>query len=132
MERMMTYAHSNWREILQPNKDATLRLFCFYPLGLGAASYAYWPTFLPASIEVSVIHLPSRQSSLVAESLHPSSLLPDVARAIEDGRQPGQVDAFFGHCSGALWAIEVARYLSTHSHVQPARLFVASCPAPHK
>jgi medium-chain acyl-[acyl-carrier-protein] hydrolase len=113
-----------------PRPQATARLFCFSPAGVGASAYRLWPEALPASLEVCPIQLPGRESRL-RES--PCSSIAALVDALAPALLP-QLNlpyALFGHSMGAVLASELTRKLATMGQPLPQHLIVSGRRPPH-
>ena len=121
---------SLWFVNLKPNPEARLRLFCFPYAGGGVLGFRRWPQYLSDRIEVWALQLPGRDARW-SEAL--SRRLLTVATEIAITSRPflEMPFAFFGHSLGALMAFEVTRRIRRDLKVEPSRLFVSGCRAPH-
>lgn len=122
-------AHNPWIARLRPASAGQLRLICLPHAGGGGATFRGWSDELPHDIDLCVVRLPGRESRLREPQVRKmDELVPTLAGAL-DGMLDGRY-AFFGYCSGALTAFELARYLVRSGHQPPERLFVCACPSP--
>jgi surfactin synthase thioesterase subunit len=110
--------------------DASFRLICLPPSGVGASLFQSWYRYLPPQIDVCAIQLPGREDrfreppykdlkTLVHE-------LGEVLRSCFD-----RPFAFYGHSMGAIIAFELARELRRLTIPGPAHFFAAAYRAPH-
>lgn len=122
-------ANNPWIARLRPASTGQLRLICFAHAGGGGATFRGWVDELPRDIDMCVVRLPGRESRLREPQVRKmDELVPTLATAL-DGLLDGRY-AFFGYCSGALTAFELARYLVGSGRRAPERLFVCACPSP--
>lgn len=129
MTTMSQTANNPWIARLRPASNGQLRLICFPHAGGGGATFRGWVDVLPKDIDMCVVRLPGRESRLREPQLRKmDELVPTLATAL-DGLLDGAY-AFFGYCSGALTAFELARYLVGSGRPGPQRLFVCACPSP--
>lgn len=120
---------SPWIIEPDPQPGATVRLFCLPYAGGGAAAYRPWRQLLPASVALSVVQLPGRETRLREapyRRLGPlvETLVEAVAPAID------RPYALFGHSMGALIAFEFARALRRRGAPEPVCLIVSGRRAP--
>ncbi|WP_179499990.1 thioesterase II family protein [Streptomyces sp. WZ.A104] len=111
--------------------DATMRLYCLPPAGLGPSFYARWAALLPSTVELYAIQLPGRealndQPSLTDPRQLTTALANEIANTDDDG-----LFAIFGHSLGSLLAYETARRLVRTHQRRPALLALSAMPAPH-
>ncbi|RCJ38754.1 gramicidin dehydrogenase [Nostoc minutum NIES-26] len=120
---------NSWVTCLQPNPQASLRLFCFPYAGGSSLIFRTWSANLPATVEVCPIELPGRGSQMRSAAF--TRLEPLVA-AIAPTLVPysDKPFAFFGHSMGALVSFEVTRLLRQEYNLHPVHLFVAGRRAP--
>jgi surfactin synthase thioesterase subunit len=108
--------------------DACARVVCLPPAGGGASRFRDWQPQFPASIELTAVRLPGRESRFSEDPLTTLDAAADeILQALDDA--PMLPTTLFGHCSGAITAFELARRLS-FSDFPPAHLVVASQSAP--
>lgn len=111
--------------------DATVRLYCLPPAGLGPSFYAHWAPLLAPGVDAYAIQLPGRE----ALSGHPSLTDPrEVVTALADEIADTDDDrafALFGHSLGSLLAYETTRRLVRTHQRRPALLALSALPAPH-
>jgi len=122
-------ALSRWFSFPRPNRQASLRLFCFPYAGGGAVIYRTWPAGLPKEIEVCAAQLPgrgNRHAEPLYDRLEPlvEALVPAILPHLD------KPFAFFGHSMGALISFELARRLRSLHRVEPLRLFISGRSAP--
>jgi surfactin synthase thioesterase subunit len=112
-----------------PTADAGARLFCFPYSGAGASMYYRWPRRI-GSVEVCPIQLPGRETRMREPHYGTYEAL---ASALVEWLPPylDRPFGFFGHCGGALPAVELARQLHQAGQPTPRRIFVSSQVAPH-
>ena len=112
-----------------PNRDATVRLFCFPYAGGGAAIFRSWHLRLPDSLEVWGLQLPGRGNRQFERPYRRTrEAVPEITEAL--GPLLDRPFAFFGHSMGAILSFEVARWMSRQWHVQPEHLFISGRRAP--
>jgi medium-chain acyl-[acyl-carrier-protein] hydrolase len=109
--------------IPHPNAQAEARLVCFPPAGAEAFMYDGWVTSLPESIELCAVQLPEQKQEV-------SQVIAELAESLLQHTRKGQKLFFIGLCLGAIWAVEVARYLRDHAGLQPEHMVVVTYPAP--
>lgn len=107
---------------------AGLRLLCIPYSGVGASSFAAWPTRL-GPLELLRVQAPGRENRL-AEPHYGS--YERFADGLIEALQPylDRPFAFLGHCSGALAAYETAVELRRRGLPAPSLLVVSSQVAP--
>jgi medium-chain acyl-[acyl-carrier-protein] hydrolase len=115
--------------IIEPEKQAAIRLFCFPYAGGQASLFRTWSHELPPQVAVYRIQLPGRglrfREALFTDLV---SLIETLTPAIRPFlRSPF---AFFGHSLGALTSFELICSLRKHYSLVPDYLFVSGCPAP--
>ena len=115
---------------LRRTRDARVRLLCFPHAGGGASAFRMWSQDLPSPVAVCALQAPGREHRLTEQ---PLSSLPALVGTLslmlrDDDDLP---TVFFGHSFGGLVAFELLRELRRQGGRQPARLFIASCRAPH-
>lgn len=113
----------------RPSDDPAARLFCFPYSGCGASMYHRWPRRIGA-IEVCLIQLPARENR--GREPHYGTYEALASALLE--YLPPYLDkpfGFFGHCGGALPAVELAYQLHQAGRPTPQRVFVSSQVAPH-
>ncbi|GLZ35171.1 thioesterase [Lentzea sp. NBRC 105346] len=111
--------------LLEPDPDATKRLFCFPFAGVGAAAFRGWPGRI-GDIEICPVQLPGRENRMRdAAYTDFDTFGTEAASALEPYLD--RPFAFFGHCMGALLAHAVADRLER----KPNRLFVSSSYVPY-
>jgi medium-chain acyl-[acyl-carrier-protein] hydrolase len=115
----------------RPNPKAQLRLFCFHHAGGSTTLFHQWRDRLPQQVELWVARLPGR-GDRAAEA--PLKRMGAVVHEISEAFVPFLKEpfAFFGHSMGASIAFETARLVRRRHGVQPTRLLVSSCQAPHR
>lgn len=118
-----------WR-LYEPNRRATLRLFCVPYAGGSASVYREWVRSLPAHVEVYGIQLPGR-SNRYSEPL--LTEVPAVVDGVGGSIAPllDRPFAFFGHSLGALLAFELTRWTRRRLGRLPEHLIVSGRRAPH-
>ena len=106
------------------------RLVCLPYAGAGASRYADWPALLSPDIEVIAVQLPGREDR---HRERPFTSVSPLVRALARSLRPylRVPTAFFGHCTGALLAFELAQDLEHRLGVPLARVIVSGHPAPH-
>ncbi|WP_370416323.1 thioesterase II family protein [Streptomyces fradiae] len=108
--------------------DSLLPVVCFPWAGAGSVPFRAWSRTAPAGVALEVVRLAGREDRM--REPPPARLRPLVEEiAAELDRDRPQV--FFGHCFGALLALEVARLLRRNGRAGPARLLVAGEPPGH-
>jgi len=113
----------------KPGAEAGVRLFCFPYSGAGATMYDRWPRRF-GDVAVCLIQPPGRQNRIREPHYDTYERL---AADLIDYLTPylDRPFAFFGHCSGALPGVEVARQLAAAGLPRPRRVFVSAQVAPH-
>ena len=109
--------------------DATVRLFCFHPAGVGASVYRHWGVDLPANVEVAAIQLPGRGNRFTEPPIAEIPLLVDALVTNLAPHLEGRF-AFFGHSMGAVLAYELAHALRNRGLPSPCHLIVSGRKAP--
>jgi medium-chain acyl-[acyl-carrier-protein] hydrolase len=111
-------------------RSPIVRLVCMPYAGAGASIYAEWPDLLSPEIEVIAIQPPGREDRQLEPPF--ASVWP-LVRALGKAVRPylERPTAFFGHCTGALLAFELAREVETRFGVSPGHLIASGQPAPH-
>lgn len=106
------------------------RIFCFPYSGSGASAFSAWPATI-AGAEICPLQFPGRENRL-AEPHYGTyeNLAADLIGPLEPLLDPPF--AFFGHCSGALPALETAVRLAERGLPQPDCLVVSGQAAPHE
>jgi medium-chain acyl-[acyl-carrier-protein] hydrolase len=118
-----------WLPYVQPNPEASLRLFCLPYAGGSALIYRSWPHKLPPGVEVYAVQLPGRGHRMKESPfLSVTSLVAALAEALRPHLD--KPFAFFGHSMGALSSFELARHLRRHEGLAPEHLFVSGRSAP--
>ncbi|TWP53814.1 thioesterase [Lentzea tibetensis] len=111
--------------LLEPDPDATKRLFCFPFAGVGAAAFRDWPGRI-GDIEICPVQLPGRENRMREPAYTDfDAFAEDAVRELDPYLD--RPFAFFGHCMGALLAHAVADRLDR----KPQRLFVSSSYVPY-
>ncbi len=120
---------NKWVSCSRPNRQASVRLFCFPYAGGGISAFHTWSNGSLADVEISAIQLPGRESRLHEAPY--TTLLP-LVKAVTSGIHSYQdlPYAFYGHSLGALIAFEVARELQRREEACPVHLFVAALRSP--
>ncbi|MFI1018267.1 thioesterase II family protein [Streptomyces sp. NPDC020965] len=121
-------AASPW--FVRPSSPAhPARIFCFPFSGSGASAFSAWPAVID-DIEVCPVQFPGRENRLS----HPHyGTYENLAADLADSLVPliDRPFAFFGHCAGALPAVETVVRLAALGLPGPDCLFVSGQPAPH-
>jgi surfactin synthase thioesterase subunit/glycosyltransferase involved in cell wall biosynthesis len=120
---------SPWFPSIDSTSDATLRLFCLPFAGAGTSAFRGWTGSLPASIGISPVRLPGRESRLAEV---PFRHMEPLVRALADAILPfiDHPFAFYGHSMGAAIAFELTRLLRKENRPLPAALYVSGARAP--
>lgn len=126
---MSAGTNNPWIARLRPASSGQVRLICFPHAGGGGATFRGWVDELPRDIDMCVVRLPGRESRLREPQVRKMDELVATLATALDGMLDGRY-AFFGYCSGALTAFELARYLTGSGRHGPERLFVCACPSP--
>ena len=110
----------NWK----PNRNASVRLFCFPYAGGGDSIFRSWQQSLPDTIEVCPVQLPGRGLRITEPPCTEMNQLIEVAG---EALAPylDKPFALFGHSMGALIAFELARHVRREYSAQPVHLFVS-------
>lgn len=109
---------------------AVRRLFCFHPVGAGAALFAPILLAPPSELEVLALQAPGRENR--ANEPHERDfhrLIECVTAALKDHLDRPYV--FWGHSFGGLVAFEVLRRLRALGLPQPVHLLLSGTIAPH-
>ena len=108
----------------RPNPEATRKMICFPPAGIGASFYSKWFRRVPDFLEVWAAQLPQREY-LAAETL-PDSLAEVMALFYEEVEEilDGEFD-IYGHSFGAAQAFTMATWLEAKG-INPNRLVLAA------
>lgn len=115
-----------------PQRDASVRLFCFPYAGSGAAVFLPWRApFATSAIDLCCVQLPGRETRFTEVLI---SAMPELVRGICDGIEPHLDRPFslFGHSMGAVISYEVARELARRGLPLPEWLFVSGSLPPHR
>lgn len=120
---------SPWIVWWRRDAASSTTLFCLPNAGAGASPFRTWPEAVPDGIDLAALRLPGRESR-IAEP--PIADLRELAAAVAEALAPSLRPpyAFFGHCSGAWLAFELARQLRRESLPLPARIVVAAQAGP--
>jgi surfactin synthase thioesterase subunit len=124
---LIDVAPARWL-LRRPNPDASARLFCFPYSGCGASMYHRWPRRI-GNCEICLIQPPGRENRI--REAHYETYEAMAAGLAEF--LPPFLDrpfGFFGHCGGALPAVELAYQLARSGRPTPRRVFVSSQVAP--
>lgn len=100
---------------MRPDPGAKRLLLCIPQSGAGVAAFRKWPPGLRGAANVYGARLPGRERRLHEEPLTSIGAMADeLAGAVADvvATAGAQAICLFGHCSGALVALEVAYRLS--------------------
>lgn len=104
-------------------------LVCFPWAGGGSAPFRQWTDWLPEDVGLWAVRLAGRESRLDERPLDDMErLVGELAEEV--GAFESGPFAFFGHCSGALIAFELARELRRRDAPLPVQLLATSQPAP--
>ncbi|WP_405573504.1 thioesterase domain-containing protein [Streptomyces phaeochromogenes] len=112
-----------------PSTEYPARIFGFPFSGSGASAFSAWPTAIDG-IEVCPVQFPGRENRLA----HPHyGTYENLAAGLVDSLVPllDRPFAFFGHCAGALPAVETVVRLAELGLPGPDCFFVSGQPAPH-
>ncbi|GAA2987913.1 MULTISPECIES: thioesterase II family protein [Streptomyces] len=120
------------RVVLDRRPDATTRLYCVPPAGMGPECYHRWARLLPAWIEPCTVSLPGRGARAGEVSLTDPEEVSALLAAVFDDPADARPFAVFGHSAGALLAYEAVRRLRRTQGRLPGLLAVSSLPAPHR
>jgi len=123
----MTSALNSWFITLNPNPNASSRLFCFHYAGGNASLFYPWTKHLDASIELIAIQLPGHGAPFKGPLLASTNA---VILYLKEAILPyfDRPCFFFGHSLGALIAFELARTLQRDHKLLPNCLFVSGSP----
>jgi len=119
-----------WMPLRTPAESDGLLLFCFPHAGAGASTYRSWLTAVPG-VALVPLQPPGREARMREtpyQRMEP--LVAELAGVVSEaaGDRPY---AFWGHSLGALVAFETQRALRRRGDVEPVRLVVSGCAAPH-
>ena len=116
-------------DILTPNKDAKVRLFCFHYGGGSSVSFYPWMNKVLHSAELVAVDLPGRGRSMNKPLLHSidkvTTLLLEQIEYYTD-----KPLIFFGHSVGALICFELAKAMKAQHLRLPVHLILSGCVAP--
>lgn len=116
---------ARWTRPAQPRA----RLVCLPWAGGGAGPFREWRNLVPPDTELLAVRWPGRESRL--DEPPPTGLAAAVSGLADDLHPlPELPTVLFGHCSGGLFAFELARELRRRGAALPGRLVVASGEAP--
>jgi surfactin synthase thioesterase subunit/NAD(P)-dependent dehydrogenase (short-subunit alcohol dehydrogenase family)/acyl carrier protein len=120
-----------WLVFPRPNPSAATRLFCFHYAGGGAATFRPWADTLDPSIELVAVDPPGRGARVDESPLRTfdelmAELMPRVEPYLD------RPFALFGHCLGALTALEAARRFVPLARAPLVHLFVSGARPPHR
>lgn len=119
-----------WMPLRTPADSEGLLLFCFPHAGAGASTYRNWLNTVPG-VGLVPLQPPGREARL-REAPHQrmAPLVAELASVVSEaaGDRPY---AFWGHSLGALVAFETQREIRRRGDVEPERLVVSGCAAPH-
>jgi surfactin synthase thioesterase subunit len=121
----MTAAETPWLVWWRRETAPRVTLICVANAAAGAAPFRSWAEYLPVGIDLAALRLPGRESRLAEP---PIDDLGALARAaVAELAPPLEAPyAFFGHCSGAWAAFEIAREFRRRALPLPVRLVVAA------
>ncbi|MFE4588982.1 thioesterase II family protein [Streptomyces laurentii] len=113
----------------RPSPDAQARVFCFPYSGVGASMFHRWPRSIDG-VEVCLIQLPGRENR-IRDPHH--GTYEQLARDLVEFLPPylDKPYGIFGHCGGALAAVELANQLEAAGLPVPRRLFPSAQVAAH-
>lgn len=120
----MTNAVIRWSD----PPDARVRLVCWPHAGAGTARFRQWSQTLGDDVAVWAACLPGRERR-IREEPHRDIAAAVAEALVELEGVPVDSLALFGHCSGALIALAVARQLALGG-ISPRHLFVAGQAGP--
>jgi medium-chain acyl-[acyl-carrier-protein] hydrolase len=105
------------------------RLLCLPYAGGSCTIFRNWARVLPPDVEVLPIQLPGRGAR---HQERPPSSIEETSAQLSEAITPflDRPYMIFGHCVGALIALELARFLDARSLRPPSALFVAARPEP--
>jgi pyochelin biosynthesis protein PchC len=118
-----------WLQRPLPRPSARLRLVCL-PYATGPASAHFgWAPRLPEDVELLAVELPGHGGRRTDP---PVTSIAEAVDAVLDElvALPPRPTAVYGHCMGALLALELARGMRRSLGHPPAALLVASSDAP--
>lgn len=108
---------------------AAVRLLCVPHAGAGSTAYHAWHAAFRPEIELAVLRLPGREGRF-------DEAVPGSMAGLIDGLVPEVLPALdrpyglFGHCTGALVALELARRLERGGEPGPLVLAVSGAAGP--
>ncbi|MFD3694909.1 thioesterase II family protein [Streptomyces sp. NPDC058646] len=108
--------------------EPALTVVCFPWAGAGAVPFRAWSRKAPDGLALEVVRLGGREDRM--RELPPEELdllVGELAAELDTGRRY----AFFGHCFGALLALEVAHRLRQNGGEGPESLLVVGEPPGH-
>jgi len=120
-------AGGDWLVIPKPNKNASMRLFCFHDAGGSSSLFNGWEEHLNTDVEMVCIELPGRGTRINEPAyLDMESLVKNLtAHLMQKLDKPF---AFFGHSMGGALLFEVTRELRRLNQALPVKMFVSSTP----
>jgi medium-chain acyl-[acyl-carrier-protein] hydrolase len=126
----MAVTTSWFLRLSQGARTPTSRLFCFPHAGGAASAYRLWPSGLPADLDVFGAQLPGRANRLGEPAL---SAIADIVLGLAPAlRGLSELPfVFYGHSTGALIAVQLARALAMSGGPLPKHLIVSGRRPPH-
>ncbi|WP_107669422.1 thioesterase II family protein [Cyanothece sp. BG0011] len=126
----MNQLSNPWILSSQPNKNASLRLFCFPCAGGLPSRFNSWSKHLFPEIEVCSLQLPGRGKRIKEPCIQEwTVLIETITMALEDYLDRPFV--FLGHSLGALISYEVTHRLRQNHSPMPQHLFICGCSGPN-
>lgn len=122
---------SRWIIPLNPAPNARIQLLCLPYAGGGSAVFRPWKNQLPASIGLSCVQLPGRETRFAEP---PVTDITQMATQIMTELMPllAKPYALFGHSMGALLAFELVRQLQSRQMPLPQHFFASGRAAPQR
>jgi len=120
-------ASDDWFIPLADPASALAHLYALPQAGAGCTAFAGCADLVAPDLALWGLNLPGRQARLAEPPCTALPLLLDQMASVVGERGPWFL---FGYCSGALLAFLLARLLRAAGRNGPARLLVASYPAP--
>ena len=127
-ERALVATTSPWILRAPATERPWHRLIAFHPAGGDARTYARWPAYLPAGVELCAVELPGRSAHRARPMTDHAELMAQLVHELWPLAEELPY-SLFGHSFGALLAYEVTRRFERRGR-GPTRLFVSSFAAP--
>lgn len=120
---------NKWFNYESISDNGMVNLICFPYSGGSASYYAPWKNIYPDKINILPVAYPMRE--LRMNEKMPDSLIELAENFAEDNEDIFDFPfAFFGHCTGAFVAYEVAKYVQKKFRKSPKMFFASSSASP--